>query len=45
MINPYIERIDSITVEKREKDDLFITVSLTSIYDKESLTVTADNLI
>lgn len=45
MINPYIERIGSITVEKREKDDLFISVSLTSIYDEKSLTVTADSLI
>lgn len=40
-VNPYIERINSITVEKRERDDLFILVDVTTIYDETSLTVSA----
>ncbi|MFR9126713.1 MAG: hypothetical protein ACLVLA_03190 [Acidaminococcus intestini] len=41
MVNPYIARINHIEVEKRERDDLAITVDVTSIYSDESLTVTA----
>lgn len=41
LINPYIARINHIDVEKREHDDLIITVDVTSIYSEESLTVTA----
>lgn len=41
LINPYIARINHIDVEKREDDDLIITVDVTSIYSEESLTVTA----
>lgn len=40
-VNPYIESINSISVEKREKDDLFIIVDVTTIYDETSLIVTA----
>lgn len=40
LINPYIARINHIDVEKREYDDLIITVDVTSIYSEESLTVT-----
>lgn len=40
-INPYIARINSITVEKRERDDLSISVDVTSIYSSDSITVTA----
>ena len=41
LTNPYIVRINHIGVEKRERDDLVITVDVTSIYSEESLTVTA----
>ena len=41
MVNPYIARINHIEVKKRERDDLAITVDVTSIYSDESLTVTA----
>ncbi len=41
-INPYIERINSITVEKRKRDDLFILVDVTTIYDDTSLTVSTE---
>ena len=42
MVNPYIARINHIDVEKREDDDLIITVDVTtSIYSEKSLTVTA----
>lgn len=41
-INPYIARINRVDVERREKDDLFILVDVTSIYNDESLTVTAE---
>ena len=41
MVNPYIARINHIEVEKRERDDLAITVDVNSIYSDESLTVTA----
>ena len=41
LVNPYIARINHIDVEKREHDDLIITVDVTSIYNEESLTVTA----
>ncbi len=40
-INPYIAKINSITITKRENDDLEITVNVTSIYSDDSLTVTA----
>lgn len=40
MVNPYIARINHVEVEKRERDDLVITVDVTSIYSDESLTVT-----
>lgn len=40
-INPYIAKINSITIEKRERDDLEIAVNVTSIYSDDSLTVTA----
>lgn len=40
-INPYIAKINSITITKREKDDLEIAVDVTSIYSDESITVTA----
>ena len=40
-INPYIAKINSITIEKREKDELIVSVDVTSIYSDDSLVVTA----
>ena len=42
VVNPYIARINRVDVEKREKDDLFILVDVTSIYSDESITVAAE---
>ena len=41
-VNPYIARINRVDVEKREKDDLFIVVDVTSIYSDENITITAE---
>lgn len=41
-INPYIARINRVEVEKREKDDLFISVDVTSIYSDSNLVITAE---
>lgn len=41
-VNPYIKRINEISVEKRERDDLFIYVDITSVYSEDSLVVTAE---
>lgn len=41
-VNPYIARINRVDVERREKDDLFIVVDVTSIYSDESITITAE---
>ena len=35
-------RSNRVDVEKREKDDLFILVDVTSIYSDESITVAAE---
>ena len=44
-VNPYIKRINSIEIDKRDKDDLFITVDVTTIYDEESLVVSTGRSI
>ena len=41
-VNPYIARINRVDVERREKDDLFILVDVTSIYSDESITVAVE---
>lgn len=40
-INPYIAKINSITIDKREKDELIVSGDVTSIYSDDSLIVTA----
>lgn len=39
LVNPYIVRINQITVEKREQDDLYLAVDVTSIYSDSSVQV------
>lgn len=40
-INPYIAKINSIIITKRERDELVVSVDVTSIYSDDSITVTA----
>lgn len=41
-INPYIAQVNRVDVERREKDELFILVDVTSIYSDENITITAE---
>lgn len=41
-VNPYIKRINSIEIEKRERSCLYISVDVTTVYDDESLIVSTE---